>query len=484
MLRSEQDIVVKEKEIKQERIKFRYLLWMSVKQLKVKKTRTVITIGGIGLGIATIVFLVSIGFGLQNIIISRVATSQDLRQADVSVQVGSNLTLTNKTINNFKGYKHVTKVLPLISVVGQVNYQNSLSDVVVYGVTTDYLYQSDLSPEEGKFFQSSTISQNTIQQPRSFLFPPIQALEAVSTAKPSTVITTPTPTPLPSNFIYIPSLSSNPQEAQTQTVAIGSNALKQAVVNESMLQLLGITKTNAVGHTFSVTFIVTADLTSNNEKIQSLPVTYTIDGVIPDDQTPVFYVAISDLQSQGITQYSQLKIVVDNQNDLASVRKQIEAGGYSTNSAADTVAQITNIFQIIRIILFLFGAIALFVATLGMFNTLTISLMERTKEIGLMRAIGMESGEVRKVFLAESVLMSTLGGFVGVVMGFVIGKLFGIILSLILLKNATGYIDISSIPVIFAGGIVGFSFFVGFLTGIYPSIRATRVSAIDALRYE
>ena len=170
--------------------------------------------------------------------------------------------------------------------------------------------------------------------------------------------------------------------------------------------------------------------------------------------------------------------------DLAKIRKQIEAMGYTTRSVADTVAQINSLFATAKTLLLLLGMVALAVAALGMFNTLTVSLLERTREVGLMKAMGMKSSEVKELFLTESMTMGFFGGVLGIVAGFVLGKLLGLILSFFAIFKGVGYIDVSYLPLSFVLVILLLSLIVGLATGIYPAKRATKISALNALRYE
>ena len=119
-----------------------------------------------------------------------------------------------------------------------------------------------------------------------------------------------------------------------------------------------------------------------------------------------------------------------------------------------------------------------------MFNTLTVSLLERTREIGLLKAMGMKSHEVRDLFLAESMIMGSLGGFLGLTVGLLVGKILELFLSIYAILNGIGAITIVHIPLTFALFIVLISFMVGVLTGLYPARRATTISALNALRYE
>jgi ABC-type antimicrobial peptide transport system permease subunit len=266
---------------------------------------------------------------------------------------------------------------------------------------------------------------------------------------------------------------------------LSAEATLQAVVNRALLSVLGIKENEAVGKQFEASFIVVGNLLAEGEnKIESVPAQYKIVGVIPDNKTPMFYVPFIDLRSLGVTNYSQVKMVVAQANDLQKTRQQVEAMGYVTRSVADTVAQINSLFGTARTVLALLGFMALAVAALGMFNTLTVSLMERTREVGLMKAMGMKSSEVQELFLSESLIMGLCGGIFGLIVGFLMGKALGVILSLFSVFKGMGFIDVSFIPFSFVLVIVVLSLVIGVVTGIYPAKRATKISALNALRYE
>ena len=128
--------------------------------------------------------------------------------------------------------------------------------------------------------------------------------------------------------------------------------------------------------------------------------------------------------------------------------------------------------------------VALVVASLGMFNTLTVSLLERTREVGLMKAMGMRSSEVHELFLTASMVMGTLGGVLGIALGYCAGKVFGLLLSVFALVQGEGTLNVSLIPFSFVLFVIILSLVVGFVTGIYPARRSAKISALNALRYE
>ncbi|OGG12731.1 hypothetical protein A2875_02265 [Candidatus Gottesmanbacteria bacterium RIFCSPHIGHO2_01_FULL_46_14] len=245
------------------------------------------------------------------------------------------------------------------------------------------------------------------------------------------------------------------------------------------------TLVEALGKKFMTSFVVVGDLLSDpTANIESSQAEYTIIGVIPEEKTPFFYVPFLDLRSLGIANYSQAKVVVKDQNALDKTRRQIESMGYMTRSVADTVAQINSLFATARTVLMLLGMVALSVAALGMFNTLTVSLLERTREVGLMKAMGMKSSEVQELFLTESMIMGFFGGILGIMLGGVLGILVSIMLSFFAIIRGVGIVNISYIPLPFILVIIFLSLLVGLVTGIYPARRATKISALNALRYE
>src|SRR3990167_7149537 len=134
------------------------LIELSIRNMQTKKVRSIVTVGGMAIGIGAIVFLVSIGYGLQQLVITRVARLDEMRETDVSPQSGSKVRIDDKILNSLKDIPSVEMALPLIAVVGRISYQNSVSDTAVYGVTSDYLKQSAIKPVQGKIFDSNELS--------------------------------------------------------------------------------------------------------------------------------------------------------------------------------------------------------------------------------------------------------------------------------------------------------------------------------------
>ncbi len=586
-----------------------YLIELSIKNMKAKKTRTFVTMGGMAIGIAFIVFLVSVGYGLQKLVITRVTHLGELKQADVVPGTVEELSLNDATLAKFSDIPNVETALPVIAVVGRVSYHQSISDMAVYGVNREYLSNSAIHPVKGDIFEDKKIvSQSasgsvagvsTEDEEKVYLGDQLgnvsyqiesgswvrvreyasseskllgytrqvatkqQGEEVVGDFYPnydnqdttlidsegknvSRWLKTKVPlwqmtacdqekTPSCEDGRYLPlenedggqvqidgyiaelslavltpetavgevlgettalsdgslpvvslaSESASALESSKKVITMPDNTQRVAVINRAVLEVLNLSENEAVGQKISLSFVVVGDLAEDSkETIESAPVDYTIVGITPDDGTPMIYVPFTDIRSLGIDRFSQIRIIVKNSGDLAKVRSAIEAAGYGTVSVADTVAQIDKLFASFRLIMGILGFVALSVAALGMFNTLTVSLLERTREVGLMKAMGMKSNEVKELFLTESVIMGFFGGVAGLISGIIIGKIVSLLLTTFSLVRGVGVVDISYVPPEFVILILILSIVVGVLTGYFPAKRATRISALNALRYE
>ena len=135
--------------------------------------------------------------------------------------------------------------------------------------------------------------------------------------------------------------------------------------------------------------------------------------------------------------------------------------GFSVSALSDTVEQANKIFRAIQIVLALFGFGALIVAVIGMVNTMTITLLERINEIGIMKVIGASDKDVKKLFLTESVIIGTLGGMSGLAVGFLGAKLFNLGVNILAQTLGGESINLFAFPIWFLTTIIVFSSIVG-----------------------
>lgn len=256
---------------------------------------------------------------------------------------------------------------------------------------------------------------------------------------------------------------------------------RSVVLNTSALEAVGIDKPeDAIGKELELT--IPFKSTEGAKKIDD---TFVVVGVINSGAGSEVFLPAHVLLNSGAETFTQVKIVVDENNDVSTVRSQVEALGYETQSPIDTIDQINQIFRYFNIILGGFGAIGMIVAILGMFNTLTISLLERTKEIGLMIALGARSRDMKKLFVLEALLLSVSGAVIGIVGAI----LHGFIVNMIMNNYARGRgvtenFDLFSTPLWLVAGMIGFMSLIGLAVVYFPARRAEHISPIEALRRE
>jgi len=271
-------------------------------------------------------------------------------------------------------------------------------------------------------------------------------------------------------------------EAQAAPVLPIRDGGKQILVSQALARAWDKEEKEIVGQTIEIQYLITSSLMPQlNTRLLSDVVAYQVVGVFSDTEKPMVYVPLGDIESMGLINYSSAKVLAASQEDLSEVRTIVQSMGLITRSVADTLGQIDRLFRILRFLLGSFGAIALVVALFGMFNTLTVSLLERTREIGVMKSLGTTNSDVARLFLMETLLMSILGG----VLGIVVGLSFGKVVDLLFFQFASKLgMPLFLLPFEFIAFILLLTISVGILTGFYPAKRATRITAMDALRYE
>ena len=155
-----------------------------------------------------------------------------------------------------------------------------------------------------------------------------------------------------------------------------------------------------IGQSVDLQYLITSTILPKvSGKALSDKVSYKIVGIVADSVRPIVYVPLGDVKSMGVKNYSDLRVLTSSEEALPEVRSLIQTMGLVTKSVADTLSQISRLFTIVRFLLGSFGAIALVVALFGMFNTMTVSLLERTREIGVMKSLGTTNWMLTGYFL-------------------------------------------------------------------------------------
>ncbi len=386
---------------------------MAFGNLKRNKMRTTLTVAGVVVGIGAIVFLVSLGFGLQDLMIRKVANLEALTLVTVRPGNEKEQLLNDELIDKLESLGEVVNVSPVLTNPASISIDDSFSDLLVRGIRPEFIMFEELSLSEG-----------AMEIDDSKMIISSAALSSLNIENNAGVID------------------------QEVTVELYKRDGKGEITQN---------KTNKV---------------------------FTISGIVTDDKVKFAYVHFDNLKILGDAPYYELKVKAAERNQVETVRRSIESMGYPTTSIKDTVDQIDQAFMIIKSVLGAFGMIALFVAAIGIFNTMTISLLERTHEIGVMKAIGGRNKDVSRIFSTEAAIIGLLGGLFGVGSGWILGMALNGLVNFIAVSVGGEANDYFSLPIDFVLIVIAFSFVVSTVAGIWPARRAAKLNPLEALRYE
>jgi len=182
--------------------------------------------------------------------------------------------------------------------------------------------------------------------------------------------------------------------------------------------------------------------------------------------------------------YSTVSVRVKNPKFVPSVEEAIKKSGFNTFSITDATKSLRQFFAVLDLFLGIFGSLALAVASIGIVNTLVMAILERRREIGIMKAIGASDQDVRGLFFAEAGAMGVLGGILGVALGWTIGHVINFGTNVYLKRQQFPPEQVWSVPWWLVFSAIAFSIIVSLLSGLYPASRAARLDPVQALRYE
>jgi putative ABC transport system permease protein len=182
--------------------------------------------------------------------------------------------------------------------------------------------------------------------------------------------------------------------------------------------------------------------------------------------------------------YTTVTVKVRRAQDTEAVEKKIKDMGFGAFSIADLLESQKKAFILLDLLLGLVGSIALTVASLGIVNTMVMSILERTREIGVMKAVGGDDGDVRRIFLVEASLIGMFGGVFGIALGWAVGRVIN--------AGANYYLQTQGVPAAnlflitwwLMAGAIAFALLVSLVAGSFPAMRAARLDPIQALRHD
>jgi ABC-type lipoprotein release transport system permease subunit len=190
--------------------------------------------------------------------------------------------------------------------------------------------------------------------------------------------------------------------------------------------------------------------------------------------------------AEGQTEGYEIAVVrVSDPVQLTEVRQKINDLGFGSFLIVDELDEIRTVFLIIDSVLGLLGGISLLVASFGIANTMIMSILERTREIGIMKAIGAEDREIKLIFFVEAAVIGVTGGVIGVLVAWGISALANRLAYRFILKpQGASFIDFFDLPLYLTVGAILFALVVSILAALYPASRAARIDPVRALRHD
>lgn len=396
---------------------------LSTRNFKTNPLRTWLTILGMGVGTGAVVVLVGLGFGLQKIILEQIVFGETLLSLGVSATGAQNLTLTDETVRLFELNENVLDAAPLARFPALITYKGLTGNVFLQGAEPPYIRYAGITPTAGEVFTDEDVGNAT-----------------------------------------------------------------EIMLSPAVLKLFGIAEEEVedfIGE--KVTFRILVPANDGTDDINEIYIDkeYTVKGITKEEGVLNALMMLSELRNHiGIEEYERVQVRVTTNEFLDVVEGELIEAGYRVTALSKTVEQASKIFQGVQIVLAVFGGIALVVSAIGMFNTMTVTLLERTKEIGIMRTIGAAPSDIKYLFVSESIIVGFLGGLSGILMGVVLGGSVNIMLNIVAGQFGGQSVTLFSFPLGFLTFIALFSAAVGYLTGIFPARRASTLNPLDAIRYE
>jgi ABC-type antimicrobial peptide transport system permease subunit len=182
--------------------------------------------------------------------------------------------------------------------------------------------------------------------------------------------------------------------------------------------------------------------------------------------------------------YGSILVRVDSTDSVDKVAESIRALKLGANTAKTMMEQIKKIFALVGLIIGAIGGIVLFVAAIGIINTMIMATYERTREIGIMRATGATRATIRHLFIFEAAILGFLGGVIGLGISFILAKIGNSIGNQIALAEGIPITNIISFQPWLIISVIALTTIIGALAGLLPAIRASRLDPVEALRNE
>ena len=190
------------------------------------------------------------------------------------------------------------------------------------------------------------------------------------------------------------------------------------------------------------------------------------------------------INTNQLHSYTSVWVRVRDMKKIDEVNDKIKNMGLNTFAISDQLDEIKKSFMIMDGLLGAVGTIALLISALGIINTMVMSIMERTREIGIMKAIGGSDKEIKLLFFLEAGAIGTIGAIFGLLLGWIFTRIANLVLNSYFIPKEVEHVELFYFPLWLVLGAVCFSIIISLLAGMYPAMRAAKVDPVVALRHD
>ncbi|HXY50211.1 MAG TPA: ABC transporter permease [Terriglobales bacterium] len=457
---------------------------LALRNLRESALRNSLTTVGISVGVASLVAMLALGIGLQQLATRRLVRSglfdtvlvtsrRDLRNFDREENhsgpaPAESPALDEAARQRIERLPDVVEAYPDLRFITAFSYATKPHLTMVAGVPESYRSHDAFEGMEGSFFSSDAAREAIVQKAFAAELlgktakPGTDEVPVAQLAKPllGTEITMRYAERVPASEATPPEVEMTSGEADAATYSIVSREIK--------LKIVGVTDLDPD----SLRGAARARVLLPLKLLESL---HVVQAATLRDTTQA---------TSKVPVYGTVSVRVKDPARVQPVEESIRKLGFNTFSMLDATHSLRRFFAVLDLFLGIFGSLALAVASIGIVNTLVMAILERRREIGIMKAIGASDGDVKKLFFAEAGVMGALGGALGVGLGWVLGRAINLGTNFYLKRQDLEPEQIWFVPWWLVLGAIVFAVVVSLLSGLYPAARAARLDPVQALRYE
>ena len=452
------------------------LFELAVRNLRQSKLRNGLTTVGISVGVASLVAMLSLGVGLQQLATRRLAGSgmfdtvfvtskQDFRgfdrEDDQKTEHPENAPVLDQPARDqMARLRYVTEVEPEVRVMGEILYGGQTHFGFVTGLPMSARENEAFDNLQGKFFSGSAADEVILMEEFAKELNPTDPKQLIGQ---EVTLRYGERQALPADFSGRPQLSGAQDNSSGGNEGFGFSVVRKT----QTLKVVGIIHEEPYGGMRTVSrgrIFLPVDLTEKLNMAQ-------------------FTDMRSSLRGGGKT-YMTLTVRVKDPGKVSEVQDAINKMGFRTFSVLDATKSLRRFFTVLDLFLGIFGSLALAVATLAIINTLVMAVLERRREIGVMKAIGASDGDVKRLFFTEAGAMGFFGGVLGILLGLAIGKAINVGTGIYLHRHQLPAEAVWIMPSWLIVAAIAFSILVSLLAGLYPASRAARLDPVQTLKYE